>query len=143
MRSEYGRRFSLVVDESVSRLEVMRRAVEAHASGVEVFLVDLPDGRGAVSFLQGVLAGPRAPGHIVLLVRAVPESWATAAMLAAIGSPGVGGHVDVVVAAEGRPDMLPVLIADFPALRVVSPRSDPCAVVVGLVGARLDDAPST
>jgi hypothetical protein len=142
MRSAFGRRFSLVVDEDVTRLGAMRSAVEAHAFDTEVFLVDLPEGRLAVSFVQSVFARLHARRHTMVLVRVSPRSWTTAALLSVVRHQGGYDQVDVVMTAEGRPDMLPVLIADFPALRMVSPRSRPCAVVAGLIDARLDGARS-
>ena len=79
-----GRRFSLVVDEDAARLDAMRRAVEAHAFDTEVFLVDVPEGRSAVSFVQSVFVRPHSRRHTVVLVRAGAESWTTAALLTVV-----------------------------------------------------------
>lgn len=140
MRPDTARRFALVIDEDATRLAVMKSAIEHIAFDTEVFLVDLPEGRAAISFVQNVLAHPGPRRCVVVLVRAQPNSWATAAMLAAIRSQRNHDQVDVVVTAEGRPDMLPVLITDFPALRIVSPDSHPCSVVAGLIEGRFDYA---
>lgn len=139
---ESGRRFSLVVDDDVIRLGMMRRAVEAHAVDTEVFLVDPPEGRSAVSFVQSVFTGSRSCRHTMVLVRAKPATWTTAALLTVIRDGGDYDRVDAVIAAEGWQDMLPVLIADFPELRLVSPRTHPCAVVAGLIDARFEGARS-
>ncbi|MFF7594537.1 MULTISPECIES: hypothetical protein [Streptomyces] len=79
-----GRRFSLVVDEDAARLDAMRRAVEAQAFDPEVFLVDVPEGRSAVSFVQSVFVRPHSRRHTVVLVRAGAESWTTAALLTVV-----------------------------------------------------------
>ncbi|MFF8021830.1 hypothetical protein ACFZDJ_11995 [Streptomyces sp. NPDC007896] len=137
-----GRRFSLVVDEDAARLDAMRRAVEAHAFDPEVFLVDVPEGCSAVSFVQSVFVRPHSRRHTVVLVRAGAESWTTAALLTVVRHGGDYDRVDVAVTAEGRSDMLPVLITDFPELRLVLPRTHPCAVVAELIEARLESARS-
>lgn len=142
VHGESGRRFSLVVDEDAARLGVMRRAVEAHAFDTEVFLVDLPEGRSAVSFVQSVFVRPRSRRHTMVLVRADAESWTTAALLTVVRHGRGYDRVDVAITAEGRLDTLPVLITDFPELRLVPPRTHPCAVVAGLIEARLEDVRS-
>lgn len=144
MESNTARRLALVIDADVTRLTAMKRVVEAAALDTAVFLVDVPEGRAAISLLKDVLAQPGLRLHAVVLVRARPDSWASAAMLAAVRSQRDYDQVDVVVAAEGTRDMLPVLITDFPALRVVSPNSHPCEVVASIVEARfsaLDPVP--
>ncbi|MFJ3778928.1 hypothetical protein ACIPX0_45400 [Streptomyces sp. NPDC090075] len=143
MRWKPGRRFSLVVDEDVARLDMMKTAVEAHAFDTEVLLVDPPEGRAAITFAQNAFARPRPRRHTILLLRADPVSWTIAAVFEAVRACGDWDRVDLVVAAEGRPETLPVLIADLPALRVVSPRTHPCAVVAALIDVRWSSARSS
>lgn len=133
MESDKARRLTVVIDADVDRLVAMRQVVDPVAPGTAVFLLDASEGRVALSWLTGVLTRPGAR-QAVVLVRAQPESWATAALLAAIRCQRDYDEVDVVVAAEGRRDMLPVLITDFPGLRVVPPGSDPRDVVAGVIG---------
>ncbi|HJQ48483.1 MAG TPA: hypothetical protein VJ870_19495 [Amycolatopsis sp.] len=141
MEADGARRLIMVVDADVDRLVAMRRGVDPPVPDTAVFLLDAAEGRVVLAWLADVLTRPGIR-HAVVLVRAHPESWVTAALLAAVRFQREYGQVEVVVSADVRRDMLPVLITDFPGLRVVSPSSDPCAVVAGVIGSGLGATPS-
>jgi hypothetical protein len=69
----------------------------------------------------------------VILVWAEPGSWAAASVPAAHHPPRLGRPVDAFLVAEGPLEKYPVLITDFPGLRLLPPGSEVAAVVAGLV----------
>ncbi|MEV5848638.1 hypothetical protein AB0M32_42405 [Streptomyces sp. NPDC051985] len=135
MRSHTDRQLAVVIDPDAARLAALESAFGA-VPGTEVFFVDAPEGRAVISSVGRIIDHPGSAPRAVILVRAQPGSWATAAMLAALRRHGEHASIVVVITAEGGPETLPVLIADFPAIRMVSPDDDPREVVAAVTECR-------
>jgi hypothetical protein len=124
-----ARRLVLVLDQDQARLDSTASAVLAAAPWARILVLD------AVSRSVPMVTQPTDtdPPPDVILVRAEPGSWAAASVLAAHHPPRLGRPVDALLVAEGPLEKFPVLITDFPGLRLLSPGTEVAAVVAGLV----------
>jgi len=122
-------RLMLVIAEDPTRIESMAIALRA-AGELVVTVVDAQEGRTVLSLLRELFEGGRGPD--VAMVRSSPVGWTTAALLATLRSPRYLDHVDVVLVVEGKLEMLPVVISDFPGVRLLSPDGDISAALAGL-----------
>jgi len=124
-----ARRLVLVLDQDQARLDATASAVLAAAPGTRILVLD------AASRPVPIVTQPTDadPPPDVILVRAEPGSWAAASVLAAHHPPRLGRPVDAFLVAEGPLEKFPVLITDFPGLRLLSPGTEVAAVVAGLV----------
>jgi hypothetical protein len=127
-RPDPSRRLVLVLDQDLDRLDAAARAIKALAPDARVSLVDT-----IAAPAPGVVAdgGREAPDAI--LVRADPGSWTAASMLAAYGPVRLGRPVDGVLVAEGPLENYPVVITDFPGLRLLRPDDQASVVIAELV----------
>lgn len=139
----FSSHLALVIDEDQDRLKSMKHTFSACAPENKVFLVDASEGRAIIASIDEILSLYRGPGMVVVLLRADPASWTTAAVLAGMRHQTSFERVDVVVMAAGTPDTLPVRITDFPGLRMVPPGSHSCGVVARFLEARLNDSAGT
>lgn len=131
-------RLMLVVDDDPTRIESVAIAVRATAPDAEVLVFDTTT-HDAVPALVAVDKAAHAPGTTVLIIRANPASWTTAAVLAALRPPHHRGRVDAIVIAEGPPERLPVLITDFPGLRLFPPHSGTPTAIATVLTANTAD----
>ncbi|HEY0453116.1 hypothetical protein [Actinophytocola sp.] len=122
-------RLMLVIEEDPTRIELMAIALRA-AGDLVVTVVDAQEGRTVLSLLRELFEGGRVPD--VAMVRASPVGWTTAALLTTLRSPRYLGRVDVVLVVEGKLEMLPVVISDFPGVRLLSPDGDISALLADL-----------
>jgi hypothetical protein len=119
---EQVNRLMLVVGEDPARIESVALAVRATSPDADVLVFDTTT-HGAVPALMAVSNAGSEPGTTVMIIRASPASWTTAAILAALRPPHHRSHVDAILIAEGPPERLPVLITDFHGLRLLPPHS--------------------
>jgi hypothetical protein len=133
-------RLLLVIDEDPTRIESIAHAVRTTAPDAEVRVFDTTT-HDALPALLAVNDAVREPGTTVVLIRADPVGWTTAAVLAALRRADQHGQVDAVVVAEGPPERLPVLITDFDGLRLLPPHSDTPATIVAILTANTADLP--
>jgi hypothetical protein len=138
MEPSANKRLTIFIDDDIARLAVTKRVIEAVVVEGDVIIVDEPEGRAAISFVENALVRPGSSGFTVLLVRAQPVSWTTVAIVTCIRARRGGDRVQIVVTTEGRADMLPVLLTDFPRLRIVTPDFDPSTIVAGIVESAFD-----
>jgi hypothetical protein len=124
----------LVIDEDPTRVELVALAARASTPDGDVVVLDAMT-HDAASAIVAVKQAAHAPGRTVVIVRAGPASWTAAAVLATLRPPLHHGQVDAVVIAEGPRETLPVLITDFPGLRLLPPHSDTQAVIGELLTA--------
>jgi hypothetical protein len=124
-----ARRLVLVLDRDLARLDATASAILAVVPGARILVLDAT----ARAVPTGTLEAGTDPPPDVVLVRAEPEGWATAAVLAAHHPPRLGRPVDALLVAEGPLEKFPVLITDFPGLRILPPGAEVAAMVAGLV----------
>jgi CheY-like chemotaxis protein len=122
-------RLLLVIEEDPTRIESMAVALRG-AGDLVVTVVDAQDGRTVLSLLQKLFDDGRVPD--VAMVRSSPVGWTTAALLALLRSTRYLARVDVVLVVEGKREMLPVIISDFPGVRLVPPDGDISALLAEL-----------
>ena len=123
-------RLVLVLDRAADRLAAAAAAVRAQLPHATVLVLD------SVTDLATRAAGwPGAPGRVpdVVLVRADPDGWSAASVLAAHRPPRFGRPVDALLVAEGPLEKYSTLITDFPGLRLLPPGTDLAPVVAALV----------
>jgi hypothetical protein len=123
------RRLVLVLDGEVSRVRSTAEAVRAKAPGARVLMLDAERDDGALT----AAVGPDSQAADAVLVRASPASWAVASVLAAYRQQRLGRQVDAFLVAEGPLEQFPVLITDFPGLRLLPPDADVARVVADQV----------
>jgi hypothetical protein len=138
MEPNADNRLTVFIDDDIARLAATKRVIEAVVAESDVIIVDEPEGRVAIAFVENALVHPGSWGLTVLLMRAQPVSWATVAIVTGIRARRGSDHVQIVVTAEGRADMLPVLLTDFPRLRIVAPDFDPSTIAAGIVESAFD-----
>jgi hypothetical protein len=124
-----ARRLVLVLDQEPARLEATARDVQKLVPDARVLVLDATT-RGSP---RGVRDADTDPPPDVLLVAAYPGGWAAASVLAAHRPPYLGRPVDAFLVAEGPLENFPVLITDFPGLRLLPPDVDTATVVAGLI----------
>lgn len=122
-RRPQSRRLVLILDQRQDRLHATAGAIAITVPDAVLFIAD------AVKDLTEA-AGPPADA---ILVRADPDGWAAASVLAAHRPPGPGRTVDAYLVAEGPLDKFSVLITDFPGLRLLPPRAGLAAFLAGKV----------
>jgi hypothetical protein len=127
-------RLLLVIDADPTRIESVARAAHTTAPDATVLVFDTTT-HDAQPALLAVNDAAREPGTTVVLIRADPASWTTAAILAALRRADRHGHVDAIVIAEGPQERLPVLITDFHGLRLLPPRDDTVTTIVAILAA--------
>jgi hypothetical protein len=124
-------RLALVINEDPDRIESIARAVRSIAPEVEVIVHDTAEKDEVTALLA--ISHAAGAGRTVVIIRASPASWTTAAILAILRPPHYHGAVDAMVIAEGPPELLPVFITDFPGLRLLSPHSHTSAKIADLL----------
>lgn len=123
-------RLVLVLDRAADRLTAAAAAVRAQLPHATVLVLD------SVADLASRAAGwPAPPGRApdVVLVRADPDGWSAASVLAAHRPPRFGRPVDALLVAEGPLEKYSTLITDFPGLRLLPPGTELAPVVTALV----------
>lgn len=131
-RSDMANRLTLVIDEDPAQIESIAIAARATAPDTTVLVLDATTSDGVEAILA-VNDACREPGGAVVIIRANPVSWTTMAVLAALRPPHHHGEVDAIVITEGPLERLPVLVTDFPGLRLFPPDSDAPATVAALI----------
>jgi hypothetical protein len=127
------RRLVLVIDEEAHRLQAMSAAVSRLVPGARILVLDVT----ARLVLRTEADGDgQAPD--VILVWADPDGWAAASVLSAFRPERLLRPVEALLVAEGPLERHPVLVTDFPGLRLVPPDADVATVI-----ARLLRAPGT
>jgi hypothetical protein len=120
----FQHRLVLVLDDELARVHATAEAVRAKVPGVRTLVLDAERGDAAYAVLPDKAGREDSPPPDVVLVRASPASWAAASVLAVHRHPRLRRQVDAFLIAEGPLDMLPVLITDYPGLRVLPPGTD-------------------
>jgi hypothetical protein len=120
------RRLVLILDRAADRLAAAAASVRAQLPHATVLLLD------SATDLISRAAGP-GPMPDVVLVRADPDGWSAASVLAAHRSPRLGRPVNALLVAEGPLEKYSTLITDFPGLRLLPPGTDLAPVVAALV----------
>ena len=135
-RSDRTNGLVLVIDEDPNRIASIALALRARTPEVEVIVHDTAE-QDAVPALLAInnAASSAGAGRTMVIIRASPAGWATAAILATLRPPHYRGAVDAIVITEGPPELLPVLITDFPGLRLLSPHSNTSAEIADLLTA--------
>jgi hypothetical protein len=127
----------LVIDEDPNRIESIALALRSASPDVDVLVHDGAE-KDAVPALLAINAAASnsvtaGAGRTVVIIRASPAGWTTAAILATLRPPHYRGAVDAIVITEGPPELLPVLITDFPGLRLLSPHDNTSAEIADLL----------
>ena len=130
------RRLVLVIDEDANRIESIARALRA-TPDTAVLVHEMAE-NDAVATLLAINAaadgsGTGGAGPTVVIIQASPMGWTAAAVLASLRPPHHHGVVDAVVITEGPLERLPVLITDFPGLRLLSPHGRTPAEIADLL----------
>ena len=128
-RPASARRLVLVLDQEPARLDSTARAIRKLVPGARVLVLDAAT-RAAPTAARGADGDPPPD---VILIRAYPGGWAAASALAAHRPPCLDRPVDAFLVAEGPLEKFPVLITDFPGLRLLPPDAEVAAVVAGLI----------
>jgi hypothetical protein len=119
----------LVLDQEPARLDSTARAIRKLVPGARVLVLDAAT-RAAPTAARGADGDPPPD---VILVRAYPGGWAAASVLAAHRPPCPDRPADAFLVAEGPLEKFPVLITDFPGLRLLPPNAEVAVVVAGLI----------
>jgi hypothetical protein len=125
-----SRRLVLVLDRAADRLAAAAAAVRALLPHATVLMLDsVPD------LVHRASAWPDSPSLApdVVLVRADPDGWSAASVLAAHRPPRFGRPVHALLVAEGPLEKYSTLITDFPGLRLLPPGTELAPVVAALV----------
>jgi hypothetical protein len=126
-----ARRLVLVIHTEPARLGEMSAEVSRLAP--DAVVLDVTDRTAPMA-----TAGGDGKQPDVILVGADPDGWAAASVLAACRPERLGRPVDALLIAEGPLERFPVLVTDFPGLRLLPPDAEvPTAI------ARLLRAPRT
>jgi hypothetical protein len=125
----------LVIDEDPTRIESVALAVHATAPDAKILVFDATANDTVTAAIAAVTDATRDPGATVVIIRADPASWTTVTVLAALRPPHHTGPVDALVVTEGPLERLPVLVTDFPGLRLLPPDSQVASTVAALVTA--------
>ena len=128
-RPASARRLVLVLDQEPARLDSTARAIRKLVPGARVLVLDAAT-RAAPTAARGADGDPPPD---VILIRAYPGGWAAASALAAHRPPCLDRPVDAFLVAEGPLEKFPVLITDFPGLRLLPPNAEVAVVVAGLI----------
>ena len=128
-RPASARRLVLVLDQEPARLDSTARAIRKLVPGARVLELDAAT-RAAPTAARGADGDPPPD---VILVRAYPGGWAAASVLAAHRPPCPDRPADAFLVAEGPLEKFPVLITDFPGLRLLPPNAEVAVVVAGLI----------
>jgi hypothetical protein len=130
-RRARSRRLVLILDQRQDRLDAAARTITETVPDAVLLVA------GAVKDLT---AAAGAPANAIL-VRADPDGWAAASVLAAYRQPAPGWTVDAYLVAEGPLVKFSVLITDFPGLRLLPPQAGLAAFLAAKVlDAVLDNA---
>jgi hypothetical protein len=128
-----ARRLVLVIDQEPGRLDATAMAIRIAVPGARILMLDAAeDPLTRTVPIETDAADAELPPDVIL-VRAEPGGWAAASVLAAHHPPQLGRPVDAFLVAEGPLEKFPVLITDFPGLRLLPPGTEVAAVVAGLV----------
>jgi hypothetical protein len=118
------RRLVLVLDDELARVHATAAAVRAKVPGVRTLVLDTETTDAAYAALADDTGREDGPAPDVVLVRASPTGWAAASVLAANRQARPRRQVDAFLIAEGPLATFPVLITDFPGLRLLPPHTD-------------------
>jgi hypothetical protein len=127
-------RLLLVIDADPTRIDSVARAARTTAPDAEVLVFDTTT-HDALPALLAINDAACEPGTTVVLIRADPAGWTTAAIFAALRRADRHTQVDAIVIAEGPQERLPVLITDFHGLRLLPPRDDTVTTIVAILAA--------
>ncbi|HEX3811984.1 MAG TPA: hypothetical protein VHX59_04005 [Mycobacteriales bacterium] len=140
-RPDTASRLVVVIDEDPNRVESIALALRA-VPEMMVLVHDTAESDAVPTLLAvNAAAGNSvtgAAGRTVVIIKASPAGWTAAAVLASLRPPHHHGAVDAIVITEGPLERLPVLITDFPGLRLLAPHGRTSAEIAGLLLA--DDA---
>jgi hypothetical protein len=140
-RPDTASRLVLVIDEDPNRIESITLAMRAIPRTAVVVHETAENDTVPALLAINAAAGKSGTGSArptVVIIQASPTGWAAAAALASLRPPHHHGVVDAIVITEGPLERLPVLITDFPGLRLLSPHGRTSAEIADLLLA--DDA---
>jgi hypothetical protein len=123
-------RLVLVLHQEPGHLDATARAVRELVPDARILILDVP-----APLVPAAAAAADAEPPDVILVWADPGGWAAASVLAAYRPARLGPPVDGLLIAEGPLEKYPVLITDFPGLRLLPPDAEVAAVIAGLLRA--------
>jgi hypothetical protein len=123
-------RLVLVLDRAADRLSAAAAALRAQLPHATVLVLD-----SVTDLVSRAADWPGGQGRApdVVLVRADPDGWSAASVLAAHRPPRFGRPVDALLVAEGPLEKYSTLITDFPGLRLLPPGTELAPVVAALV----------
>jgi hypothetical protein len=123
-----ARRLVLVIDQEAHRLQAMSAAVSTLVPGARILVLDV-----TARLVLRTEAGGDGQAPDVILVWADPDGWAAASVLAAHRPERLGRPVEALLVAEGPLERYPVLVTDFPGLRLLPPDADVAVVIARLL----------
>jgi hypothetical protein len=123
-------RLVLILDRAADRLTAAAAAVRALLPHATVLVLD-----SATDLISRAAAWSAGLGPVptIVLVRADPDGWSAASVLAAHRPPRFGRPVDALLVAEGPLEKYSTLITDFPGLRLLPPGTELAPIVAALV----------
>jgi hypothetical protein len=122
----------LILGRAADRLAAAASAIRALLPHATVDLLD-----SATDLISRAAAWQADPGPVpsIVLVRADPDGWSAASVLAAHRPPRFARPVTALLIAEGPLEKYSTLITDFPGLRLMPPGTDVAPFVAALVQA--------